>query len=169
MSSRVDAFIIVAGGAFHALGLGLATGKPIIQLDPYKDSVVDHTSEAVKLLRSRLFKVSSAVYSAVKTVGVVVGTLPGQYRAEIAEYVADLATKAGLEPVFITSKYFKLENLVAVDNALNLDVYVVTSCPRLPIDDLAEFHKPVLTPGEFYMVYHQITHRELPLSYRYPW
>jgi len=34
----------------------------------------------------------------------------------------------------------------------SLDVFLVTSCPRLPIDDLYDFEKPVLTPGEAKMI-----------------
>jgi Diphthamide synthase subunit DPH2 len=44
------------------------------------------------------------------------------------------------------------------------EAFVVTSCPRLPVDDLYEYEKPVLTPGEAFMA---LQGRLEP--YMFPW
>jgi len=165
----VDAYVLLASGAFHALGLALATSKPVILLDPYRDTAIDYTSEAERIFRTRIYVVSRMVNSLVKTIGIIVGSLPGQHRPEIVEQIARAAMDMSIEPFIITSKYLHLENLIAIDNALNLDAYVVTSCPRLPIDDLSSFYKPVLTPGEFLMIHSWRESGEAPIRYRYPW
>ncbi|TRM99906.1 diphthamide biosynthesis enzyme Dph2, partial [Sulfolobus sp. F1] len=38
-----DVYIIVSGGLFHAIGLGLTTNKPTIKVDPYTQKVEDLT------------------------------------------------------------------------------------------------------------------------------
>lgn len=163
LENAVDAHVVVAGGMFHALGLGLIASKPVVALDPYVDKLWIASHEANKLLRKRLYAIMKAKESPGNRVGLIVGARPGQYRPAIVSYIEKLADIKGYKVYKVSSNYLTLERLYAIDSGLGADFYVVTSCPRLPIDDLSEFHKPVLTPGEFIML---VTGTE---KYIYPW
>jgi 2-(3-amino-3-carboxypropyl)histidine synthase len=163
LDRSVDAHVVVSGGVFHPLGLGLVSRKPILVVDPYSQRVWSAREEADRVLKKRFYVLLKAREAWGGRLGVVIGDRPGQYREALVELVEALARRAGFRVYKITSSYTTLERLAAIDNALGLDLYVVTSCPRLPIDDLAEFYKPVLTPGEFIMLARGSE------KYIYPW
>ncbi|MEM0380104.1 MAG: diphthamide biosynthesis enzyme Dph2 [Desulfurococcaceae archaeon] len=160
----VDAYIVLAGGMFHAIGLSLTTSKRVYGIDPYKN-VVWNTREFVKkVIAKRMFLVSMLRNSGFRTIGLIIGLKPGQYRPSIIEYLIKLSEENNIEYYVIQTSELNNDRLIAIDNALSLDVYVVTSCPRLPIDDLSDFYKPVLTPGEYVMVLNRACDK-----YIYPW
>jgi 2-(3-amino-3-carboxypropyl)histidine synthase len=162
LDDKVDAHLVIAGGIFHPLGLALVSRKPVVVLDPYRGRVWSASEEAQKTLRKRLLKIYEAKVSGAR-VGLVIGSRLGQYRSWLIEKLEKEALEKGYRVYKVSSTYLSIERLIAIDNALNLDIYVVTSCPRLPIDDLDDFYKPVLTPGEFLML---LTGLE---KYVYPW
>lgn len=163
MENIVDAHVVVAGGLFHAIGLGLIASKPVIALDPYMGRLWNASEEAGKVLRKRFYIILRAKESPGNRMGLIMGTRLGQYREFINSYIEREALLRGFKVYRIASSYLTIDRLIAIDSALDLDFYVITSCPRLPIDDLSEFHKPVLTPGEFIVM---ITGSD---KYIYPW
>lgn len=158
----VDAHLVVAGGVFHPLGLALSSSKPVLALDPYREEAWWVNSEAYRVLKKRYMRIYEAMNTG-NRVGLIIGARIGQYRPLLVDKLVDLASRRGYRVYKITSSYLDQERLIAVDNALGLDFYVVTSCPRLPIDDLSDFYKPVLTPGEFIMLLTGLD------KYIYPW
>jgi len=164
IEKNVDAYIVLAGGLFHPLGLALSVSKQVIALDPYSNRIWDASREARRVLAKRLYWITMLRNSGFREVGIVVGATPGQYREHLVKSVAEISFKQGVRVRYIYSKVLDRDRLVAVDNALNLDLYVVTSCPRLAIDDLGDFYKPVLTPGEYFMVFNKSI-----AKYVYPW
>ena len=169
ISDQVEGFLVIAGGRFHALGLSLVVEKPVFQIDPYREEVREYIEEKRKILRNRFFIVNKIVNSIIKSIAIILGSLPGQYRLGLAKHISSLAKEMGFKPYSIVSTYLTMERLIAIDNALKADLYVVTSCPRLPLDDLTDFYKPVLTPGEFYMIYRYYKDKRMPEKYIYPW
>jgi len=163
LDNSVDAHVVVSGGVFHSIGVGLISSKPIIVVDPYSQRVWTAREEADRVLKKRFFLLLKARDSMGGKLGLLIGGRPGQFRPALVEYLESVARVFRFKVYKIVSSYLTLERLVAIDNGLQLDLYVVTSCPRLPIDDLAEFYKPVLTPGEFIML---VTKSE---RYIYPW
>ncbi|MEM4601587.1 MAG: diphthamide biosynthesis enzyme Dph2 [Desulfurococcaceae archaeon] len=163
VSMEADIHVIVAGGLFHPIGLGLLVSKPVVALDPYMGRVWRVNKESEKVLRKRYYLLLKAREAVKGRVGLIAGTRPGQYRFELIKRLVEAANSHGFSVFHISSNYLTLERLYAIDAALGLDFYVVTSCPRLPIDDLADFHKPVLTPGEFLMILTD------SVKYIYPW
>ncbi len=160
---KIDAILIVSGGHFHALGAYLVSRKPIIIYDPYSGKVTDFTKDAVKIYAKRLYLVEHVRNSNYRRVGLIIGASPGQYREKLVRYLYRLSKEKRYEPYLIVSDYVNEDRLVSIDNAFNLDFYVVTSCPRVPIDDITSFYKPVLTPGEYLMVLNNIK------QYVFPW
>lgn len=158
-SSSVDAFVYVGGGRFHPLGLYLALRRPVVIVDPYRGEAWDFTGEGERVLKSRLFRVMRAMDA--RSIAVIAGLKTGQYRPRLVSALLGLARRRGVKALVYLSDRLSLEDLRSIPRA---DAVVVTSCPRLPIDDLAEHELPVLTPGEARMA---LTGRLEP--YVFPW
>lgn len=165
LRDRVDAYLVVAGGYFHALGLGLALSgsTPVLRIDPYTSCVEDIARLAAKTLAKRYWLMQQAVNAS--KIGIVVGLLAGQYRPWIAEYLARLADKRGVRYRFILARYVTREYL---DNLSpdDYDAYVMVSCPRLAIEDFSDYWKPVLTPAEARIV---LSGGIAGQQYTFPW
>lgn len=164
IDNEVDAYIVVAGGRFHAIGVALITNKRVYGLDPYSNIVWNAQDYVWKILVKRHYLLAKLRNNGFKSTGLIIGIKPGQYRQHVIEQVAKLSEENSIEYHYIVTNDLNIERLLALDNALALDSYVVTSCPRLPIDDLGEFYKPVLTPGEFFMIFKRNSN-----VYIYPW
>ncbi|AEM38046.1 diphthamide biosynthesis protein [Pyrolobus fumarii 1A] len=143
---NVDAYLVF-GSRFHALGLGLAThaSSRIYVVDVDKYSVNDYTSDAERVLRVRYGKAMEARNA--RKWGIIVGARKGQCRLWLVERLASLFTSRGLEYTLLYSSRTLRQDLdaIPVDVA---EAFVVTSCPRLAIEDLSDYWRPVLTPGE---------------------
>ena len=55
LEEDVDAHVIVSGGLFHPLGLGLISSKPIVVVDPYSSKIWIANRESEKILRQRYY------------------------------------------------------------------------------------------------------------------
>ena len=161
ISSRVEGFLYLGGGVFHPLGLYLSTFKPVVRLDPYRDDSDDLTGEGERLYKVRLSKVAEAMGA--RRWGVIVGLKTGQYRPWLVERLVKAIREAGGEYMLLANEYTSLAAIISIDTGW-FDAFVVTSCPRLPTDDLWEYEKPVLTPGEAFMA---LSGKLEP--YRFPW
>ncbi len=158
---EADVHVNISGGVFHALGLGLATGKPVIKLDPYTRSVEDLTPQVFKVLKVRYSKIMEAMDA--RTWVIVQGLKVGQNRPLMVKSLESRLKSLGKTTYVVTSKVLNQDSLRNLDRSY-IDAFVVTSCPRLPTDDLYHYEKPVLTPGEAKMI---ITNKLEP--YIFPW
>lgn len=138
----VDAFVYIGGGDFHPLGVALKTGKKVYALDPYRRELRDLSGLADRTLRKRFAQIDRARDA--KRFGLLVSAKPGQLRLHEAErYRKDLMDR-GREAVILCSDHLDPERLVIVD----VDAFVNFGCPRIAVEDVALFPKPVLTPIE---------------------
>ncbi|AEB94527.1 diphthamide biosynthesis enzyme Dph2 [Metallosphaera cuprina] len=158
---EADVQVNVSGGLFHALGLGLATNKPVLKLDPYTKQVEDITPQVFKIMKIRYSKIMEAMDST--TWVIVQGLKVGQNRPLMVRSLESKLKSMGKKTFVVTSKVLNQDALRNLDRSY-IDVFVVTSCPRLPTDDLYSYEKPVLTPGEAKMI---ITNKLEP--YIFPW
>lgn len=161
LRSGADGFVFVGGGLFHGLGLYLASLKPVVKVDPYTLKVEDLTPVGERFLRVRLFKVSQAMEA--RRWGILAGLKSGQYRPWLLRRLARLMDERGVEYRIHAAEVTGLDTLKSIDEPW-YEAFVITSCPRVPIDDVYEYHKPVLTPGEAVMA---LEGRLEP--YRFPW
>jgi len=161
-AGRVDAFLVVAGGMFHALGLGLALrGEArLYRADPYLGGVEDVGGYVGRVLAKRLWLIHEFRARA-RRVAVLAGLLPGQHRPGVVEATAGLLERKGIEYDIVYVERLSRELLDNLDPA-SYDSYIVTSCPRLAVEDLGDYWKPVLTPGEALAAL-------LGGEYRFPW
>ncbi|MEM0453899.1 MAG: diphthamide biosynthesis enzyme Dph2 [Sulfolobales archaeon] len=156
-----DNYIVVASGLFHPLGIGLLTKglKPVIQLDLYRNEVKVLNETINKYLRIRYSKIMNSIDT--KTWLLIHG-IEGQFRNNIREELIKALKSKKINYYEYQSSIINQEVLRNIDN-VNADVYVITACPRLPIDDLQDFEKPVLTPGEAFMILKELK------DYTFPW
>ena len=157
-----DAAIVVAGGLFHALGLGLRNyerADSILAADPYTGQVRSIGSEVRRVLRIRYWKIS---LSANAKNWVLINGFYGQWRRSLERTLCDLLRRSGRRCIRVVSYAVTRQTLENMDSD-SVDAFVVLSCPRIAIDDLYDYGKPVLTPGELLMVLKGLE------RYVYPW
>ncbi len=160
--SGADIVLVVAGGRFHALGVSLMLpGARVLRVDPYTRTVSDTSGEATRLLSLRLRKMWEA--AGARSWGILVG-VAGQYRPHIVESLKGELERRGLRYYLMRAPILNLDTLRNVDSPL-IDAYVVTSCPRLAVDDLYHFEKPVLTPPEALHVIRGLLGQGYPSSF----
>jgi len=145
---RVEAFLVVGGGAFHALGVALATGQRTLAADPYTGSVSSVDREARRVLAIRLSHVASALEAGDAVI--VASTKPGQWVGwERLERLKRLLKKKGIRAQTIVLDDVTRE---ALEDCGPADLYINTACPRLATDDPHIFPGPVVNVRELLVV-----------------
>lgn len=145
ISDKVDCFLFVGTGRFHALAVTFVTDKPVVAVNPFTLEVLkdELSMEKNRLIRRRYGFITMAENAEV--FGVIVSTKPGQMRLKKAVEVEE-KLKA----------YGKRVYLLVVDSVepsvlkgfLDVECLVSTACPRIAFDDALRFDVPVLTPLE---------------------
>jgi 2-(3-amino-3-carboxypropyl)histidine synthase len=145
---RVEAFIHLGGGLFHALGLGLATRRPVVLCDPYRGEAREVEHEVRKVKAARLHYVVKSMEEA-RRYCVVVGCKWRQRHLHSAMRVKRRLEERG-KSVYLLTLYEVSPQ--ALENFPEPDAFVITACPRIPIDDYANYRRPVLTVLEALIV-----------------
>jgi len=143
VASDVDAFLVIAGGDFHALGVSLATGKRVIIADPYQQTARDAGPLVDKILRQRYATITK--FKETKRVGIIVGLKSGQMNLALARKLKILLEQNGKACILIASSELIPESM---ESFTDLDGLVEVACPRISIDDRSRYHKPVVNPDE---------------------
>ncbi|MGZ7180799.1 MAG: diphthamide biosynthesis enzyme Dph2 [Halobacteriota archaeon] len=138
---NVDEYLYVGTGMFHALGVGIATGKRVVVADPLLDRIAVPDTEAIVRQRYGLIAKARDAHS----FGVLIGTKIGQHRPELAKRLIAKAEAHNYEAFAIRVN----EVTPWLLYQFPADAYVNTACPRIAIDDARSFRAPMLTPVEF--------------------
>jgi 2-(3-amino-3-carboxypropyl)histidine synthase len=142
IAEEVNAFLFVGTGNFHPLAVALSTGKSVIVADPVTREVRTVEELKDKVLKQRFGAIELAKHA--KSFGIILSTKVGQRRKRVAYDVEQTLREYGKRPVIVEMDLVIPERL----DAFRFDSWVSTACPRLAIDDIAAFSKPVLTPFE---------------------
>ncbi|MEM4485724.1 MAG: diphthamide biosynthesis enzyme Dph2 [Zestosphaera sp.] len=144
-----DAVLVVAGGRFHALGVGLRLGggKEVVAVDPYMNTYAFLKEYVIKTLKVRLGKVARSIDA--RSWLLVTGAA-GQKRTWLVEELSRLIRESGGRYYIAVSAYLTRDLLTDLDSE-SVDAIIITSCPRLALEDFHDYVKPVLTPGEGFM------------------
>jgi 2-(3-amino-3-carboxypropyl)histidine synthase len=133
-----DQVLYVGGGKFHPLGLAMEhPDKHVVIADPVNNAV--SVADAEQFLKQRYASVHKAMDA--EKWGVIFCTKIGQGRYDQAEEIVENNENAYL----ITMDEVTPDRLMNFD----MDAFVNTGCPRITTDDGPQFHKPMLTPGEY--------------------
>ncbi len=139
---EVDAYLVV-GSRFHALGLGLAVHaeRRILLYEPGR-GLYDYTREAARVLSKRYWVASRARDA--RSWGVIQGSR-GQCRPVLGLIVSKLLEGSGRRVrVYRVSRLARSD----LDAITDVEAFVVLACPRLAVEDLDGYPRPVLVPGE---------------------
>ncbi|SEQ24896.1 diphthamide biosynthesis enzyme Dph2 [Natrinema salaciae] len=133
-----DQVLYVGGGKFHPLGLAMEhPDKHVVIADPVNNVVT--VADTDKFMKQRYGAVHRAMDA--EKWGVIFCTKIGQGRWETAQKILEDNDDAYL----ITMDEVTPDRLRNFD----MDAFVNTGCPRITTDDGPQFHKPMLTPGEY--------------------
>jgi 2-(3-amino-3-carboxypropyl)histidine synthase len=143
IAGKVEAFVVIAAGDFHALGVSLSTGKRTIVADPYQQTARDTARLVDKILRQRYATILK--FKEAKRIGVVVGLKSGQINLALGRRLKALLEQSGKNCTLIASSELIPES---IESFTDLDGIVETACPRVAIDDRSRYHKPVVNSEE---------------------
>lgn len=141
-----DMHLFIGEGLFHPLGIQLSTGKKVIAGDPRTGLILDMEEEMERILRQRF-----AVIQTLKDtseIGIIVSTLPGQERAEMAKSLERTARFHGIGTAIISVSHISPDSM----KNIGIRTLVSTACPRVAIDDYSLFLEcsiTMATPNEF--------------------
>ena len=143
ISPEVDAFVVLAGGDFHGIGVRIATGKRTIVCDPFQNQARDVEDLARRFLRTRYAAVDS--FREARRVGVLIGLKTGQFQPTKAHEIRGLLESKGRECALLALREI---DPVVLENFSDIEGFVNTGCPRIALDDQERFRRPVLNPEE---------------------
>jgi len=143
VASNVDAFLVIAGGDFHALGVSLATGKRTIVVDPYQQTVRDAAGLVDKILRQRYATILK--FKETRKVGIIIGLKSGQANLTLARRLKTLLEETGKTCALVISTELVPQS---IESFTDLEGFVEVACPRISIDDRSCYHKPMVNPEE---------------------
>lgn len=156
IAKDVEAFLFIGGGQFHALGVALSTSKPTVVADPFDGTSFCVNKEAEKILKQRWAVIEEAKEA--KTFGVLLGIKPGQKRLEEALQVKEKLEENGKMAYLLAAREITPETLMEFPT---IDAFVNTACPRISLDDSANFRKPILTKNEALVAIGELPWEEL--------
>jgi len=156
VAKDVEAFLFIGGGKFHAIGLALATLKPVIVADPYEKTAYAIDDEVQKIIKQRWATIYEAKNA--EKFGVLIGLKSGQERFDEA-----LQIKEKLEKKEKVATLFALREITpeVLMQFPTVDAFVNTACPRISLDDASKFLKPVLTLEETSVVLGEMSWEKL--------
>ncbi len=139
IKNKVDCFVFLGSGKFHALGVKIVSEKDVFVLDPYTKSVekIDD-SNFVKRRFAAIAKSKDSL-----KFGILVSSKIGQKRWLLAMRLKKMIEKHGRMAYIILANNIVPENLY-----YDVDVYVNTACPRITYDEYSRFKKVVISPIE---------------------
>jgi 2-(3-amino-3-carboxypropyl)histidine synthase len=156
VSEEVEAFLFVGGGRFHAMGVTLATGKPIIIADPYEELAYPIHDDARRVIMQRWGNISEAKEA--KSFGVLISLKSGQMRLKAALYIKEKLERNGWKATLLALREVTPSALMQFPT---LDAFVNTACPRLSLDDAPNYGKPLLYLNEALVLLGEMTWEEL--------
>jgi 2-(3-amino-3-carboxypropyl)histidine synthase len=152
LSERVDAFVVVSSGLFHALGVSLYTGKRTLLADVVNSRVVELKQEKKKRLALIVDMIERAKEAS--NFCVLVGAKSGQAKLEEALRIRKELIEAGKRARLACISELKPERLLY----LKAEAFVQTVCPRISIDDIEAFDKPVLSLEQVPIMLEKLTY-----------
>src|SRR3989339_591787 len=144
IKAKVQKFIMIEGGGFHALPVALSTKKDVWCFDPLSGKTFIY--EYKRLRKLHLNKLTALKKSLLKgkRVGFIVSNKLGQSRKEILTNLQDEFIKKGYSTGVIVVDFLNINSI----NCMDFDILVSTICPRVALDERAQYSRPILSTVE---------------------
>jgi len=146
VADQVDCFLFIGEGDFHPLAAAFGMKKDVFVLNPITKELRDMSDTRDRILRKRFAAIQSA--SGAQSFLVIECSKIGQCRSSAAEMAVERIRSHGLKAYKAVMEEI---NPVAL-MAYRVDAYVNTACPRVAMDDSAEYDRPMLTLTELDIV-----------------
>jgi 2-(3-amino-3-carboxypropyl)histidine synthase len=156
VSEKVEAYLFVGGGRFHAIGVALAAGKPTIVADPYEKRAYPIQEEVGKVIKQRWASISEA--GEAECFGVLISLKSGQMKLGDAMKIKEKLEQRGLKATLLALREVTPSALMQFPG---LDAFINTACPRLSLDDASSFRKPLLSLNEARVMLGELKWEEL--------
>ena len=145
--TKAKAILYMGDGMFHPLGIHFATGKKVVIANPFvgaegKGEVKELKDETKDFMKKRILLIEKAKES--DKFAILVSTKEGQNRITAAEKIKKELEAAGKGAVICAMEFISEEKLLG----LKVGAYVNTACPRISIDDYAQYKKPMINYNE---------------------
>jgi len=144
IEEKVDAFLVVSSGRFHALGLALKSTKPVFLFDVEMGEI-----KRIDVNRERkILEWNKRVFEESQIVGLLVSWKRGQLRRfeDIRRNIEKLGKK-----VYILAFDELNESLL---EGIKLDCLVNLACPRISVEDAERYKIPIINfldlPNNFF-------------------
>ncbi|MFW9778347.1 MAG: diphthamide biosynthesis enzyme Dph2 [Candidatus Heimdallarchaeota archaeon] len=156
-ANDIDGIVSLHPGNFHTRGLLFLTSRPILQIDPITGNLSLYTiSERDTLIKKRFAVIEKARKAT--TWGIVSSLKHGQWQPNPHKRASRILSEAGLKFVELVGKTITPLYLA---NFTWIDAWVNTACPRIALDDVIRYHRPMITFQEFLYLFDQITWNQL--------
>jgi len=140
LEGRVDAFLYLGGGDFHALGVALAVDKEVYVADPYRNEVRGTSELKKRTLAKRWWAIAEAAKA--RSFGVFMVAKSGQFQRAIAEGIVRELEAKGKEAYLLVAEEITWERLAPFGF---VEAFIVTGCPRIALDNRDSFERPLLS------------------------
>ena len=154
IQDEVECFVII-GNKFHSIGATLAVKKPVILIDVYDNDIRTMGGLRDKILKQRAISIEKLKEA--KKVGIIIGMKPGQ-KFGSPKYLLEKLRKNGKTVILITMSELTPDKIM---NFYNIDAFIELACPRIALDDFANYSKPILTMKEALVALGEISWDEI--------
>lgn len=144
IANKVDGFLVIAGGDFHASPIVIATNRPTIRYDPFNISFKIFDQNYRNLYLKKRYAMILKARDA-KIWGILLAVKSGQLPSDHGQSILKLIQKHGRIGIIIPMTRIDPSHLI---NMELIDAWVINLCPRIATDDFISFSKPILTTRE---------------------
>lgn len=141
IADKVECFIVISSGKFHALGVALKTKKPVFLLNVEKGKLEKIDTE--EFIKRKI--IAQELAKECKKIGIIVSTKPGQENIELAINLKRKIEEKGKQAYILVADEIKPEKV----KYLGIECLINTACPRIAIEERHLFPIPILNPDEF--------------------
>jgi len=144
LEEEVDGFLFIGGGQFHPIGLALSAGKPVVVANPYNGTItLFGNSDLMQLAKQRVAAITYA--KSANIIGVLVSSKPGQNALDLAHHLVEKLREKKFKAFPIYLDEVKESTLINFSEA---EAFIDTACPRIALDGVPGFERPILTSLE---------------------
>jgi len=136
--------LVVAGGFFHALTFKILNPNlKVLNYDPHRGEIYDVEKYFRRIYSLKIESIKKCLNA--KNFAILLITKTGQYNLELANKLRRLLHESSFRSIVICADEVSNDLLSLYPS---VDVFINTGCPRLAFDNIDQYEKPLINPGE---------------------
>ncbi len=143
---KVDCFLYLGTGRFHSILVSMEAEKKVYQANPIAEFIKEIDKEDIekykKLIKYNIRKVKNS-----NKIGILVCTKYGQENLKVAKKIKNKLNKKNKEAHIFIFETLTPEELL---NFSDIEAWINTACPRIGIDDIERFDRPIVNWKDIY-------------------